>query len=88
MGAHIGVHIGVIKRIRLAGVGVEVGSATTFLGVAVGAAVGGVGVCVAGVGPSIVGLTFAPSGDSCPHPNRPAATAKPANTGTDRRIIR
>ena len=88
MGASIGVHIGVIKRIRLAGVGAEVGSATTFLGVAVGAAVGGVGVCVAGVVPSIVGPTFAISGDSCPHPNSPAASATPANTSTDRRIIR
>ena len=88
MGAHIGVHIGVIKRIRLAGVGVEVGSATTFLGVAVGAAVGGVGVCVAGVGPSIVGLTFAPSGDPCPHPNSPTASAATANTTADRRIVR
>ena len=85
MGASIGVHIGVIKRIRFSGVGVEVGSATTSSGVAPGAAVGGAGVCVA----TIVGPTFTTSsGDSCPHPNSPTASAKAANRGTDRRIIR
>ena len=84
MGASIGVHIGVIKRIRFSGVGVEIGSATTSSGVAPGAAVGGAGVCVA----TIVGPTFTTSGDSCPHPNSPTASTTPANMSTDRRIIR